>query len=211
MRTEEPRLTRRTLLIGGGLLALGVIIALGIPLVLLAITPHFEGSAYDDPPIVEDFSLSRADGGTFRLSDYRGRVVALYFGYTSCPDVCPTTLYDLRRTLEALGPDAGEVTVAFVTVDPATDTPERMTDYLSYFHPAFIGLLGTPAELQAVYDRFGVQVLQPEETAGGYGLAHTTSVFVLDRAGRLRLRLHYGASPESMARDLRILIKERGS
>jgi protein SCO1/2 len=177
-----------------------------VPLLL----PHFHGAEYSDAEVI-DFALPRADGGTFRLSDHRGDVVVLYFGYTQCPDVCPTTLMDLHRTVEELEARAEDVTVAFVTVDPARDTPEKMVDYLRYFDPSFIGLYGEPDELQRVYDLFSVTVLAENQTANGYGLAHTTSTFVIDRSGRLRLKMHYGAKPGEMTDDLKILLRERGS
>ncbi len=205
---DEPRLNRRTLLVGGGLVAFAAIAFVLVPLALMAVTPHYHGTLYDEPVAI-DFSLPRADGGTFRLADYRGQVVALYFGYTSCPDVCPTTLYDLHRTLQALGDQGREVVVAFVTVDPDVDTPDRLVTYLAAFDPAFIGLYGAPDQLQSVYDRFGVTVISEQETAGSYRLAHTGSVFVVDRAGHLRLRLHAGAAPQDMASDLHFLLRER--
>jgi protein SCO1/2 len=200
---EEPRFTRRTLIIGGGMLAALLLLALSPALVGLFV-PHFHGTEYDTPALVEDFTLRRADGGTFRLSDTRGRVVVLYFGYTECPDVCPTTLYDLHRARELLGDQASSLVVAFVTIDPDNDTPQKLADYTAAFDPTFIGLYGTPQELQAVYDRFGVTV--EEQT---YSLTHTNAAFVLDRAGRLRLRMHFDAGPDDMAADLRVLIRER--
>ncbi len=204
---DEPRFTRRTLLVGGGMLALLVLLAISPTLVGLFI-PHFHGTLYENPAVVEDFTLQRAGGGTFRLSETRGQVVVLYFGYTSCPDVCPTTLYDLHRTLEILGERADEVVVGFVTIDPDNDTPEKLATYVEAFDPRFVGLTGTPEALQTAYDRFSVRVLQDEQTADSYGLAHTNSVFVLDRARRLRLRMHFGAKPEDMADDLLVLLKE---
>jgi protein SCO1/2 len=205
---EEPRFTRRTLLIGGGLVIFATVAFVLVPLILMAVAPHYHGSLYDDPQAA-DFTLPRAGGGTFRLADYRGRVVAVYFGYTSCPDVCPTTLYDLHRTMETLGERAQEVVVVFVTIDPATDTPERLVAYLAAFDPGFVGLYGTPDQLQPVYDRFDVTILSDDQTVGSYGLAHTGSVFVVDRVGRLRLRMHSGARPQEMAGDLRTLLRER--
>src|SRR5574341_1592412 len=203
---EEPRFNRRTLIVGGGMVVALLLVALS-PTLVGFFVPHFHGSEYAAPAEVEDFTLQRADGGTFRLSDTQGRVVVLYFGYTECPDVCPTTLYDLHRARERLGDEARDLVVGFVTVDPDNDTPQKLADYTAAFDPTFIGLYGTPQELQAVYDRFGVTVVVVKEQTSG--LTHTNAAFVLDRAGRLRLRMHFEAGPEEMADDLRVLLRER--
>lgn len=210
-KTEEPQFNRRTLYIGGGLVAFALVMFVAVPALIMAFTPHFHGEQYDDPQVVEDFALPRVDGSMFQLSEHRGEVLVIYFGYTSCPDICPTTLLELRTMKQELaGEDyAEDVTVVFVTIDPETDTPEKMADYLSYFDESFIGLYGDEADLQAVYDRFGVNILSEDETIAGYGLGHTASTFVIDRAGRLRLALHYGAAGENMARDIRTLLRER--
>jgi protein SCO1 len=202
---EEPKFNRNQWILWGGILVVLLIISI-IPLFI----PHYHSAEIEAPREV-DFTLERADGGTFRLSEYRGRVVVLYFGYTQCPDVCPTTLLDLHRMMEELGEDAQDVTVAFVTVDPTNDTPDKMVDYLRYFDASFIGLVGSTKELQQAYDLFGVNILSDEETASGYGVGHTTSAYVVDRAGRLRLEMHYDSRPDHMADDIRRLIKERSS
>jgi protein SCO1 len=202
---EEPKFNRNQWIVWGCILLVLLIVSI-IPMLI----PHYHSVEYDSPHEV-DFTLDRADGGTFHLRDYRGKVVVLYFGYTQCPDVCPTTLLDLHRMMEALGDNAQEVSVAFITVDPENDTPEKMIDYLRYFDASFIGLVGTPEALQQAYDVFNINVLSDEETAGGYGVGHTTSTFVVDRAGRLRLEMHYGSRPDHMADDVKRLVRESGS
>lgn len=194
-----------------GLMALTLVAFVIVPGILMAITPHPHGLVYDDPPLIADFEMPRADGGTFRLSDYRGKTVVVYFGYTSCPDVCPATLYNLHRALERLGSEADKVQVVFVTVDPQNDTPERIREYLRYFDPSFIGLYGTQEQLQAVWDAFGVVVQREEtgQTARGYTVTHTTSIFVVDSEGYLKLRMHYDTNPDLLARDLRYVIRRR--
>ncbi len=205
--TRQPRFNPIML----GVIGLALVAFVIVPGILLAITPHPHGTVYDDPPLVADFTLPRADGGTFRLSDYRGKTVVVYFGYTSCPDVCPTTLYNLHRALQRLGDEASKVQVVFITVDPQNDTPERIVDYLRYFDPTFIGLYGTEEQLRPVWDIFGVVVLREEtgQTARGYTVTHTTSMFVVDSEGYLKLRMHYDTNVDFLAHDLRYVIRRR--
>jgi protein SCO1/2 len=133
-----------------------------------------------------DFSLTRAgDGKAVGAGDYRGRVVLLYFGYTHCPDVCPTTLANLSEVLDKLGSRAGDVRVLFVTVDPARDTPALLAGYVKSFAPQVDGLRGTPDQLAALARRYRVAYAV---TAGPpYEVMHSNAVFVFDRTGRARL------------------------
>ncbi len=197
--------------------ALAVLFVL-LPAVLSLTVPHPHGTRYDDPPLVEDFALPRADGGIFRLSEHRGKVVVLYFGYTSCPDVCPTTLFNLKRAVEGLGDEAEDLEVVFISIDWENDTPQKIADYLSYFNPNFIGLYGSEEQVQPVLDQFNVRVYRASEgqTAGGYAITHTTSMFVIDREGYLKLRMHHNPAGTptrtevgNLIQDLRYVLRGR--
>src|SRR5689334_20883940 len=122
---EEPRFTRRTAIAGALFIGILAFSSVFLPPILSLIIPAFHGVNYDNPQPV-DFSLPNAQGGTFDLSDYRGKVVVVYFGYTNCPDICPTTLYDLHRTMGELGEKSSEVQVVFITIDPENDNPAHL-------------------------------------------------------------------------------------
>jgi protein SCO1/2 len=156
-----------------------------------------------------DFTLTDQHGQPFRLSDQRGHVVLLFFGYTHCPDVCPTTLATWKRVHEALGPDAERVRFVFITVDPERDTRERLQQHLAVFNPAFIGLTGTADELAAIYQAYGVfhEKAAASGSAAGYLVNHTASVYVIDPDGRWRLQFGFGTPAEDMVHDIRELLK----
>ncbi|HOA25699.1 MAG: SCO family protein [Aggregatilineales bacterium] len=186
-----------------------VILLLGlVPLLVNAFAPHPVGEVYLEPRQIEDFELQMAEGGTFRLSDYRGKTLVFYFGYTTCPDVCPTTLYDFKRAKAELGEWEDEVQFVFVTVDPAVDTAEQIDQYLAHFDEDFIGLYGTEEELKRVADQFGVKVVSADKTAG-YGITHTTSSYIVDANGLLKIRMHYGQKIDRIANDIRLVAKGR--
>jgi protein SCO1/2 len=158
---------------------------------------------------VPDFSLTDESGGTFRLADQRGKVVLLFFGYTSCPDVCPTTLANWRKVHEALGDDAARVRFVFVTVDPERDTVEKLGLHVNAFNPDFIGLTGDQAELESVYRIFDV-FYEKDTSSGsalGYLVSHTATTFVLDPQGVWRLRETYGTPVDDIVHDVRQLLE----
>jgi protein SCO1/2 len=169
----------------------------------------FRGTALEQPVAVPDFTLTDQHSQPFRLSDQRGYVVLLFFGYTACPDVCPTTLATWRNVHDDLGSRAQRVRFVFVTVDPERDTPERLGIHLNAFDPDFVGLTGTQEQLQAVYDIFGVYVeKQPVSgSAVGYLVSHTATTFVLDAAGNWRLVEGYGTDAADIVYDVRQLLK----
>lgn len=163
----------------------------------------------EEPLAVPDFALTDQHGLPFRLSEQQGQVVLLFFGYTQCPDVCPTTLATWRRVHEALGEDAGQVRFVFVTVDPDRDTPERLGAHVNAFNPDFIGLSGSAEELQAVYDIFGVFYEKDTSSgsAAGYLVNHTATTFVVDPQGQWRLRETFGTEVDDIVYDIQQLLK----
>ncbi|RMF66362.1 MAG: SCO family protein [Calditrichaeota bacterium] len=157
-----------------------------------------------------DFTLTDQHNQRFQLRDHLGKVVVLFFGYTTCPDVCPLTLSTWKRLKDALGKDAQQVEFVYVTVDPERDTQERLAKHLAIFSPDFIGLTGTPEELQEVYSSYGVyrEKVKVSDSAAGYLMNHTSKMLVLDKQGKWRLNISYNAPVADIVHDLRILLKE---
>ncbi len=191
------------------LVILALLLVLAVGAIRIVNPPHtWTGMLMDPLAPVNDFSLTAAGGKPVRLSDFRGKLVALYFGYTYCPDVCPTTLAELAAGMRDLGADAQQVQVIFISVDPARDTPERLADYVANFDPSFIGITGSPEEIAAVATPLGIYYQAHEGTAAtGYLVDHTATVMVLDRQGRLRLLLPFGTTGAQAASDLRALLR----
>jgi protein SCO1/2 len=189
-----------------------LILALLVALVLSACgssAPAFRGSELDEPVAVPDFVLTDQYGQPFRLSDQQGQVVLLFFGYTQCPDVCPTTLGTWRKIHEALGDEAKQVRFVFVTVDPERDTAERLGLHVNAFNPDFVGLTGSPEELEAVYEIFDVYHEKDTSSgsAAGYLVNHTATTFVLGPDGQWRLRETYGTLVEDVVYDIQQLLE----
>lgn len=154
------------------------------------------------------FVLAGSDGAELRLERFRGKVVILGFGFSHCPEVCPTTLAKLAKARKQMGAAANEVQVIYVTVDPERDTPEQLRGYLTLFDPTFIGGTGTPAQLAAVYKDYGITATRYQgRTPGDYGFEHSTFAYLIDRDGRLRAMAPYGKSAEDIAHDAAILLK----
>jgi protein SCO1/2 len=173
----------------------------------------FRGTTYAEPyPVAEEIELTRANGSNFRLSEMRGKVVALFFGYTSCPDVCPTTMAELKLALEQLGNQADQVQVLYITVDPQRDTPARVQEYVNHFHPDFIGLSGSEADLAKIWNQYGVfREIAEGSSAAGYLVNHTSRVTLIDRQGNLRVSFPFGTPVEDVVHDLKLLLKESDS
>ena len=168
----------------------------------------FRGTELVGDKPAPDFTLTGAGGQQVSLSDLRDKVVVLYFGYTFCPDVCPTTLTDMKQVMKLLGKKADDVQFIMVSVDPERDTPEKLNEYVTYFDPRFIGLTGTPEEVVTAATPFGVIFEKHEGTAAtGYLVDHTATLSVIDKDGRMRLLFPFDADPKDIAADLQHLIK----
>jgi len=177
---------------------------------LIACQPRqFVGTLLDPAKPIDDFTVAATNGGEFHLSDQPSPLLVLFFGYTHCPDVCPTTLYELDQAMALLGGDASSVQVAMVTVDPERDTPEILNAYVQNFNPSFMGLREPDTDkLAAIIAEFGVfyEIQDHPEGSEDYLVSHTPSLIVLDQSG-MRLVIPGGTSAEDIAADLRALLK----
>lgn len=170
--------------------------------------PTFHGTDITGASFARDFNLTDHHGQQRKLADFRGKVVALFFGYTHCPDVCPTTMADLAAAIKSMGPDGARVQVLFVTVDPERDTAELLKQYVPSFHPTFLGLRPTPAQLQSLAAEYKVVYQKnPGTRQGNYLMDHSAGTFIYDPQGRLRLLMPYGTSAQVIASDLKTLMK----
>lgn len=187
-------------------IVLGIAMAAGF----VFVRPYtFHGTVIIPPLPVTDFSLQMAVDKTFRLSDQRGKLVLLFFGYTSCPDVCPTTLATFKQVHGSLGDNAQKVRFVMITADPERDTPEKVTAYVKQFHSGFIGLSGDLEDLGKIWKELGVFVeKQDSDGAAGYLVSHTGSTYVLDQNGNLIMTLPYATDPFDIADDLTELLKQ---
>ena len=155
-------------------------------------------------PAGGDFTLQSA-GGPVALADFRGKVVLLDFGYTYCPDICPTALAATAEAIEQLEPDErARFAALFVSVDPQRDTPARLREYTAFFHPAIVGVTGSAEQVADVARRYGAfYARQPADTAGGYVVDHSADLYVVDRDGRVVDKLAHGTPPVRIASALR--------
>jgi len=169
--------------------------------------PKFQASDVTGASFGRDFNLLDTNGKPRTLADYRGKAVVVFFGYTQCPDVCPTTLAELAEVMKKLGPEADRVQVLFVTVDPERDTPDLLSKYVPAFDPRFAGLYGDAAATERVAKEFKIiYQKQPGATPGSYTVDHSAGTYIFDPQGRLRLYVSYGQGPDVFAHDLRELL-----
>jgi len=201
---------QKILMVGLGSLLIVGIVATGV--ILFGKPETFRGTTYVEPyPPASEFVLTRDDGTSFQLSEKRGDIVLLFFGYTSCPDVCPTTLAELNQALEKLkDEDADRVQVVFITVDPERDTPERAQEYVNHFNASFVGLSGSEEELSKVWDDYGVyRAIVDGESAAGYLVDHTARVTLIDGDGNLRISFAFDLAVDDIVHDLKLILKEK--
>ena len=162
---------------------------------------------FSPPRQAPDFSLSGSNGSELKLRSYRGKVVVLAFGFTSCPDVCPITLATLAHARKKLGTEGDGVQVVYVTVDPERDDVERMRKYLASFDPTFIGGTGTAERLDAIRNEYGITATR-HALGASYLYAHSSFTYLIDREGKLRALMPYGHSADDYVHDLRILMAQ---
>jgi protein SCO1/2 len=200
---------RRILTVGiGAFLLIGIVAAWAV---FFGRAAQFRGTTYAEPyPPAPDFVLLRDDGSTFRLSGMRGKIVLLFFGYTSCPDVCPTTLAELNQAFKQLGAEAERVQVVFVSVDPQRDTPERIQQYVNHFNPRFIGLSGSETALTKIWKEYGVfREIVEGTSALGYIVNHTARVTLIDGDGNLRISFDFQTPVEDIVHDVKLILAEK--
>jgi protein SCO1 len=182
-----------------------------LALSLAAASARGEGDArlrageFEPPRAAPDFALAGSNGGELRLSQFKGKVVVLAFGFTSCPEVCPTTLATLAEARKKLGERAADVQVVYVTVDPGRDDPARMKSYLAGFDPSFVGGSGSETALAAVRKDYGVSA-ERKGAGESYSYSHSSYTYLIDRAGSLRALMPYGHSADDYAHDVAILL-----
>jgi protein SCO1 len=171
--------------------------------------PKFKSTDITGADYGKTLALPDASGRVRRLADFRGSAVVLFFGFTHCPDVCPTTLADMAGVMKKLGPDAARVQMLFVTVDPERDTPEDLAKYVHAFDPRFIALRGDPAATQRVAKDFKI-FYEKRKEGDTYTVDHSAQSYVFDPQGRLRLLVRPQAIASDLPSDLETLLKERG-
>lgn len=171
--------------------------------------PSFHAIDITGADYAKELNLRDADGRMRTLADFKGKITVIFFGFTQCPDVCPTTLAELAQARKLLGSDGARVQGVFVSVDPARDTPEVLKAYVGTFGSDFVALHGSDDEIKAAAKQFKIFYNKvPGKTEGSYTIDHTAGSYVLDAGGRVRLFTRYGVGAEKLAADLKILLAE---
>jgi protein SCO1 len=162
--------------------------------------PSFKGAVITPPSAAAEITLTDHNGKPFKLSEHRGEVVLVYFGYINCPDECPTTMAHIKLALDSIGESANKVQVVMVSTDPARDTPDGLKDFMGHFNPDFLGLTGSTTELEKAWKDYGVTVEDGGET-------HSTFLYVIDPSGNLRETFLPDSEPSDIAADVSLLLK----
>ncbi|MEI7466014.1 MAG: SCO family protein [Burkholderiales bacterium] len=171
------------------------------------VTPTFKGIDITGAEYARTLSLTDQNGQPRTLADFKGKVTVVFFGFTQCPDVCPTTMAELAQVKASLGKDRDRVQGVFVTVDPERDTAAVLKSYMSGFDPSFVALRGSPEEIATAAKEFKVFFAKvPGKTEGSYSVDHTAGSYVFDARGRVRLFIRYGGGAEALAADLKTLL-----
>ncbi len=198
---------KNTLFLGLGIVGGVLLVFLGWK--LFSPQYQFRGSLIEPPVKAPDFSLVSQNEKDWRLSEQKNKTIVIFFGYTSCPDVCPLTLSKFKQLKELLGKDADEIEFVYITVDPERDSPEKMKRHLDAFDEEFVGLTGTTELMEPVWKDYGVYRLKVEtESATGYLMDHSATTYVINSNGELRLTFPYGMDVEEMSADLSEVVKE---
>lgn len=172
---------------------------------------EFRGVDITGAEYARDIPLTDHNGQARRLKDFAGKVVVVFFGFTQCPDVCPTSMQELAEVKKMLGKDGDRLQGIFVTVDPERDTPEVLKAYMANFDPSFLALYGTPEQLAAVAKDFKIYYKKVEgKTPTSYTMDHSAGSYVYDTAGRLRIYNRYGSGAQALAADVKALLGEAG-
>jgi protein SCO1 len=168
----------------------------------------FKSGVFEPAREAPSFQLNGSDGSDISLREYRGKVVAIAFGFSHCPRVCPVTLAHLSEVAQQLGSAAKDLQVLFITVDPERDSPARLREFLDYFNPAFRGATGKPEELSAVEKAYGViaERVASQDAKLGYEVHHSSSIFLIDRAGKLRVLVPFGRPVQDLLHDVQELL-----
>lgn len=179
----------------------------GVQMILSPAKSAFKNTDVTGLDYGKDFALNDHTGKLRTLADFKGKAVVVFFGYTHCPDVCPTTLAEMASVMQQLGPLADKVQVLFVSVDPERDTPELLSNYVPAFDSRFLGLVGDKAATEKVAKEFKVFYQKvPGKEPGSYTMDHTAGSYVFDPQGRLRLFVRHGQGAEPIAHDLKLLL-----
>lgn len=211
--TRKPvSLVRRTLMLAvTTALTVSATLTLGACDQLTSFGQSPTGSAFNGIDVTgasyaQALHLKDVDGRVRDLSEFKGKVVFVFFGFTQCPDVCPTTMAELAEVRRRLGPDGDKVQGVFVSVDPERDTPEVLKAYLQAMDPSFVGLTGTPDEIKAAAHEFKIFYQKVKAPQGGYTFDHTAGAYLFDPAGNVRLFVRYGTPVDQLTADIRQLL-----